>query len=126
MHVSLPIRALTVAVLCSCGIAAHRVHGQGTVNADSPKLTEPFTFNLAPHRDYAVSELTKSLEQHDELQRSKELEAATAPVLATVFDLLRYVPFRLGGSDSGDESVASYLRPDYTKLPPETHLLDTR
>lgn len=83
-----------------------------------PTLDEHFTLTLSPPRDYAIREFTKSLERSDELRRSKELEAANAPILSSVLDLLRYVPIRFSASDdSVDFFTPGYLRPDYPREP---------
>lgn len=117
--------AFLAVVLCAGGFAAHVARGQAPAN--SPKLDQPFTFTLAPHRDYAVSAITRSVEQHDEFLRREELEAVNAPMLSKVLDLLRYVPLQLGASDDdGDFFTPSYLRRDYARLPSEFHLFDNR
>lgn len=93
---------------------------------DFPKLDEHFTFTLSPQHDYAMREIVKSLEQRDELRRRKELEAANAPILSSVLDLLRYVPIRLSASNESDDFFApSYLRPDYAREPREAHFFDS-
>lgn len=109
-----------------CLAAAGPVSAQAPAGTNSPKLSEPFVFTLNPPRDNAVNVIAKSIEQHDEILRAKELESANAPVLSKALDLLRYIPIRVDGSDPGDFAIPNYLRPGYAVIPRDAHLFDTR
>ncbi len=119
--------AWTLLLLGFLEVAPHFAGAQTAADGNSPKLAEPFTFTLGQPRDYALDALITSLEQHDVVRRSEELEAAHAPALSQALDLLRYVPISLGGSEgAADFFTPAYLQPDYARLPATPSLFDTR
>lgn len=83
---------LMVAFILGC--MASLAYGQAE-SPDSPKLSEHFTFNLSPQRDFTVNELVKTLERRDEIRSQRELESANAGIFSKTLDLLRFVPIRL-------------------------------
>lgn len=113
------IAASTVA---ACQFAS----GQTAAEPTSPKFQEDFNFSLSAYRYNAVNVLAKSMAEHEELFRGKELETSNAPVLTKVLDLLRYVPIHLSASDGDDFFTPSYLRSDYVRVPLESRIIDTR
>lgn len=113
-----------VAGFCFWGVSAR---AQAPAHPDAPTLSEPFVFSLAPRRDDALSKFTASLQEHDELERAKELEAVNAPAASKLLDLLRYLPIQLGSGDGNEDFLKpNYLRLDFAKLPPDAHLFDSR
>ncbi len=105
-------------------VTSQLVSGQTPFETNPPKLGEPFTFTLSPQHDYALSAVTKSIEQHDEILRARELDEANAAIFSKAVDLLRYIPIKLGGSDPEDFFTPNYLRQGYAATPPKAHLVD--
>lgn len=99
---------------------------EAPADTNSPKLSEPFVFNLRSQRDNAVNVIAKSIGQHDEILRAKELESANAPVLTKALDLLRYIPVKFSSSDPDDFFTPNYLQPGYATAPRKTQLFDKR
>ena len=126
MHCSTCNRAAFILVALWSITLAELVSAQAPADTDSPKVSEPFVFTLSPPHDNAVNVVAKSIEQHDEILRVKELESVNAPVLAKALDLLRYIPIRFSISDADDFFIPNYLRRNYDTVPPEAHLFDTR
>src|SRR6266496_386362 len=96
--------------------------------SNSPNLTEPFTFRLDRYQDRRVRELVDRLTQQSEGQRLLELHAAQQPLFERTIDLLRFVPFKMRTSDinGGDFLTPNYLRADYNRPTPDSHLFDSR
>ena len=119
-------RALAFAIAGGLFITAPLILAQAPAYTDSPKLSEPFTFTLSPSHDYALSAVTKAIEQHDQNLRAKELEDAQAGAFNRAADLLRYLPIRLSNGAADDFFTPAYLRRDYATLPADAHLFDRR
>lgn len=114
------------AIVAAFLVTAPLVSGQTPVETNSPKLGEPFTFTLSPQHDYALSAVTKSIEQHDEILRAKELDEAHASIFSKAVELLRYIPIKLSGSDPEDFFAPNYLRQGDVGIPPAVGLFDKR
>jgi hypothetical protein len=101
---------------------------QSAPTTDAPKLTENFSFTLNQHRDEAIRHTVETMMARDEMQRTLGLKDADASIFSRSIDLLRFVPFKLSGSDSkaDDFFTPNYMRSDYNRPTSEPHLFNTR
>lgn len=114
-------------VVVAVGIAA-AAPAQTPMAASEPlRLSEDFVFRLGPRRDRVIREMVSAINTQDEARRSLELQTANESFFSRAIDPLRFVPFKLSGSDPGldDFFTPNYLRADYA-APAETHLFDNK
>jgi hypothetical protein len=117
-------------VLCAVvavGISAlSAAHAQTPAVAGEPvRLSEDFSFRLGPHRDRMIQEMVTAISSQDAARQSLELHASNESFFSRAIDPLRFIPFKLSGSDMSldDFFTPNYLRADYA-APAETHLFD--
>ena len=117
-------RALLSVIIAIATLSSGRA--QSASPSESPKLTQDFSFTLGPRRDRVIQDIVGAINSHDEAQHSFELRTANESVFTHVIELLRFVPFKLSGSDmkSDDFFTPNYLRVDFDKPVSEAHLFD--
>jgi len=75
-----------------------------------------------------MQDVLESITHQSDSQRVSELQATNQSVVERLLDLTRFIPIKLGSSDTNDDGflMPNYLRPDYEKPPSESHLLQSK